>query len=301
MIYKLKKDISLENLIKGMRLNYRLLGNKSQTIDNFCSIKYSNLNSISFIEDNDYEKYKNKKGFIILNDKKSFFKNQIISKEPRLLFCKIVNSFLKEELKEKNYPTKNFKDFHLKKNILKTIISENVFIGKNVSIGKNCYIGKNVVIYPGTKISDNVIIFDNTVLGIYGLGYIKGTLMPHLGNLIIKNNVKIGANCTIVRGTLDNTVIGESVKIGNNVNISHNVKISKNSIIASSSVVAGGVEIKSDCQISGGVSIKNNIIIGKKSKIGIGAVVIKDVNDKDSQSTYFGNPARKTILLKKLF
>ena len=297
MIYRLKKNIFIKDLIKSISLNIIYYGNKKKLINNFCSIKYSNLNSLSFIENDNFKQYKKTQGIVISEKKNFFFKNQIITKNPRLLFCKIVNLFLKNELENKNYPIKNFRDHYLKKKIKNTKISESAFIGEKVSIGKNCYIGKNVVIYPGTIIGNNVVILDNTVLGIYGLGYTKNILMPHIGNLIIKDNVKLGSNCTLVRGTLENTIIGKSVKIGNNVNIGHNVKILDKTLIASLSIIAGGVKIESNCQLASATSVKNNIIIGKNSKIGIGSVVIKNVK---KNSMIFGNPGKKIILLHKL-
>ena len=153
------------------------------------------------------------------------------------------------------------------------------------------------MIYPGTKIADNVVVMDNTVLGIYGLGYVNGILMPHIGNLIIKKNVKLGSNCTLVRGTLENTIIGEAVKIGNNVNIGHNVKILSNTYVSSSTVIAGGAKVESNCQLAAGVSIKNNLVIARNSKIGIGSVVVKNVK---KNSTIFGNPGKTIFLLGKL-
>jgi len=294
MIFKLNKNILIQDLKK--KFKFKFYGNKKKIINNFCSIKYSNLNSISFLENNNIDKYKKIRGIVISKYKSSFFKNQIISKEPRLLFCKIINFLLSNNLKKKTYPIKNFREKFIKLNIKNTKISENVFIGENVSIGKNCYIGRNVVIYPGTKVGNNVIILDNTTLGVHGLGYVKNLLMPHVGNLIIKDNVKLGSNCTVVRGTLENTIIGKFVKIGNNVNIGHNVVIKNNCLISSSTSIAGGSRIESHCQLALGVSIKNNITVGKESKIGIGSVVIKNV---PRNSLIFGNPAKKIILLEK--
>jgi len=297
MIFKLKKEISIKNLIKKISLNSIYYGNKKKLINNFCSIKYSNTRSLSFIENDNINQHKEIQGIVILKKKNSFIKNQIITKDPRLFFNKIVNFFFISELKEKNYPTKNFKDHYLKKNIKNTIISDNAFLGEKVTFGKNCYIGKNVVIYPGTRIGNNVVVLDNTVLGTFGMGYMKGTLTPHIGNLIIRDDVKIGSNCTVVRGTLENTIIGKSVKIGNNVNIGHNVKILDNTFISSSSVIAGGVKVEANCKLATGISVKNNVIIGKNSKIGIGTVVVKNVK---KNSMIFGNPGKKIILLEKI-
>ena len=97
------------------------------------------------------------------------------------------------------------------------------YIGKKVKIGKNCFIGKNVVVYPNCVLGKNVKILDNSVIGCLGLGYLRNKmLMPHLGSVIIEDNVSVGANCTIVRGTLENTKIKKNVKIANNVNVGHN-------------------------------------------------------------------------------
>jgi UDP-3-O-[3-hydroxymyristoyl] glucosamine N-acyltransferase len=297
MNFKLKKSISIKNLIENKKINLKFFGDKKRIIDNISSIKFSNSNSISFIESDKIDNHKKIKGVVILKKKNSFFKNQIIHKNPRLLFCKIINLFFSNELNKKNYPIKNFRDKFIKKNIKGTIISENVFIGESVSIGKNCYIGRNVVIYPGTKIGNNVVILDNTILGLYGLGYVKNNLQPHLGNLIIRDDVKLGSNCSIVRGTLENTIIGKSVKIGNNVNIGHNVIVKNNCLISSSTSIAGGSKIKSYCELALGTYIKNNITIGNHSKICIGAVVTKNIK---SNSMIFGNPGKNIILLKKI-
>ena len=297
MIFKLKKTIIIKNLIKKISLNSKYYGNKNIMIKNFCSIMSTNTNSLSFLENDNLKKPEKIKGIVILKNKNPFIKNQIITKNTRLFFIKAINLLFSSELKKKNYPNKNFRDHFIKKKIYNTVISENVFLGENVVIGKNCYIGRNVVIYPGTKIADNVVVMDNTVLGIYGLGYVNGILMPHIGNLIIKKNVKLGSNCTLVRGTLENTIIGEAVKIGNNVNIGHNVKILSNTYVSSSTVIAGGAKVESNCQLAAGVSIKNNLVIARNSKIGIGSVVVKNVK---KNSTIFGNPGKTIFLLGKL-
>lgn len=294
MLYRLKKKIQINDLLKNFKQNLKFYGNKKFTINNFCSINYSNSSSLSFIEEDNF--FKKKRGIIISKKRTPFFDNQIVAKNPRLLFTKIINIILKDELEKTYYPINNFRNLHLKKN-KKLKLSNNVFIGENVSIGKNCYIGNNVVIYPGTKIGNNVIILDNTVIGVYGLGYTDGLLMPHIGNVMIQDNVKLGANCTIVRGTLENTKIEKSVKVGNNVNIGHNVLIKNNSYISSACVIAGGTKIGSKCKLATKVSIKNNILIRNNCKIGIGSVVIKNTN---KNSMIFGNPAKEIVLLKKI-
>ena len=135
---------------------------------------------------------------------------------------------------------------------------------------------ENVVVYPNCVLGKNVKILDNSVIGCLGLGYLRNKmLMPHLGSVIIEDNVSVGANCTIVRGTLENTKIKKNVKIANNVNVGHNVIIKENSLISSSVSIAGGAIIQQNTKIGLGAKIKNNINIGKNSQIGIGSVVVK--------------------------
>ena len=93
MIFKIKKRLLIKNLIENKKLNFKFFGDKEKRIDNLCSIKYSNLTSISFIENDKIEKYTKKRGVVILKKKNSSFKNQIICKNPRLLFCKIISLF----------------------------------------------------------------------------------------------------------------------------------------------------------------------------------------------------------------
>jgi UDP-3-O-[3-hydroxymyristoyl] glucosamine N-acyltransferase len=299
MIYKFNKDIIVSNIAKKIKLKFNYFGDKKKTINNLCSIKYSNSKSLTFIENENYEQYikKKKTGVVILKKKNSYLKNQIICNNPKLFFCKMINLLLPKKLDRSSFLKKNFRSALLSSMPRNTTISDSVFIGNNVSIGKNCYIGNNVVIYPGTRIGNNVVILDNTVLGIDGLGYIKNSLMPHIGLLVIKDNVSLGSNCTVVKGTLENTIIEKFVKIGNNVNIGHNVLIQSNTKISSSSSIAGGTIIEPFCEIALGVSIKNNITIGKKSKIGIGSVVIKNVK---KNSMIFGNPGKDIIILNKI-
>ena len=115
MLFKLKNKIVIEKLIKKLKLSCKLYVDKNHIVNNLSSIKYSNSNSLSFIEDNDANKYKYKKGVIISSKIYPFFKNQIITKNPRFLFCKIVDLFFSKQLQAKNYPLKNFREFYLKK------------------------------------------------------------------------------------------------------------------------------------------------------------------------------------------
>ena len=144
----------------------------------------------------------------------------------------------------------------------------------------------------------NVIIGENCSIGNDGFQYIEnpeGRLVkfPHFGNVIIEDDVEIGNNTCIDRGALSNTIIRKGVKIDNLVHIAHNVDIGENTMVVAQSMVAGSVKIGKNCWISPSSCIKNKIIIGDNVLIGMGAVVIRDV---ESNSVMIGNPAK---LLRK--
>lgn len=146
--------------------------------------------------------------------------------------------------------------------------------GKNVQIGDNCSIGND------------------------GFQYIKdvdGGLIkfPHFGNVILEDDVEIANNTCIDRGALSNTIIRKGVKIDNLVHIAHNVEIGENTQVIALSMIAGSVKIGKDCWISPSSCIKNQLTIGDNVLIGMGAVVISDV---ESDSVMVGNPAK---LLRK--
>ena len=146
--------------------------------------------------------------------------------------------------------------------------------GKNVQIGDNCSIGND------------------------GFQYIKdvdGSLIkfPHFGNVILEDDVEIANNTCIDRGALSNTIIRRGVKIDNLVHIAHNVEIGENTQVIALSMIEGSVKIGKNCWISPSSCIKNKIMIGDNVIIGMGAVVIKDV---ESNSVMIGNPAK---LLRK--
>ena len=174
------------------------------------------------------------------------------------------------------------------------IIKENVFIGKDSIVSSNTTIDENVHIYSNVTISNNChisncVIQKNTtiqsgvVIGTPGFSFAieneDSNIMNHLGKVIIGKNVRIGANSTIVRGSLLDTVISDNVKIDNLVHISHNVKIGKGSIIAAQSGIAGSTSIGENVIMGGQVGISGHLIIGNNVKIAAKSGVIKNIED----------------------
>lgn len=157
------------------------------------------------------------------------------------------------------------------------VIGNNVHIGKNVAIHAGCTIGDNshigdngllwaqVTVYHAVKIGQNVIIHSGTVIGSDGFGFAfnQGSWLkiPQIGSVIIGDDVEIGANTTIDRGALGDTIIEKGVKLDNQIQIGHNVRIGAYTIIAGCTAVAGSVTIGKYCRIGGSVSIAGHLTI----------------------------------------
>ena len=136
---------------------------------------------------------------------------------------------------------------------------------------------------------------ESVVIGGSGFGFVKdedGTWLeiPHVGGVVIGNNVRIGSNCCIDRGTIEDTVIGDGTKIDNLVHIAHNCKIGKNCIICAGVTFCGSVTVEDDVWLAPGTLIKEGVTIGKGAKTGLGAVVVKDVT---AGALVYGNPAKE--------
>jgi UDP-3-O-[3-hydroxymyristoyl] glucosamine N-acyltransferase len=175
-----------------------------------------------------------------------------------------------------------------------TTIFPQVFIGKNVSIGKNTLIYAGVKIYHDCMIGDNVVIHANVVIGSDGFGFAQqhdGTYLkiPQLGNVIIENNVEIGANSTIDRASMGSTLLKEGVKLDNLVQIAHNVTIGKNTVLASQSGVAGSSKVGDNCQIGGQVGIIGHLTVSNRTFIQGQSGVVSNI--KEENTKWYGTPA----------
>ena len=176
-------------------------------------------------------------------------------------------------------------------------IGHNVIIEKNVKIGDNCQIKHNSILHENSIVGNNVKIGCNCTIGGLGFGYElneKGEyeFIPHIGNVIIEDNVEIGNNTCIDKAVLGSTKIMRNVKIDNLVHIAHGAKIGENSLIIANSVIAGSSTIGKNVWVAPSANIKNNLTIGDNSIIGIGAVVLKNVSNN---VTIIGNPGRELI------
>ena len=176
-----------------------------------------------------------------------------------------------------------------------TMIQPNTFVGHHVHIGKNCVIHSNVAIYDHTIIGDNVIIHAGTVLGADAFYYKKRPegfdQLISGGRVVIKDNVGIGALCTIDKGVTGDTTIGEGTKIDNQVHVGHDTIIGKKCLIASQTGIAGCVVIEDEVTIWGQVGTTSGITIGAKAVILGQTGVTKSV---EGGKTYFGTPIEES-------
>ena len=217
----------------------------------------------------------------------------IIVEDPRKAFAKIMSAF--------------FQEIETRQIAKSALIADDVKIGKNVSIGHNtiiensCEIGDNVtigsnnVIKRKTVIKSNVRIGSNNTIGDIGFGFEKNIngqyeRIQHMGNVFIADYVEISNNVCIDRAVLGSTIIGENSKIDNLVHIAHGVKIGKNTLIIANTMIAGSSVIGDNVWIAPSSSILNKILINDNSVIGMGAVVLKDV---EKNSIIAGNPGRE--------
>jgi UDP-3-O-[3-hydroxymyristoyl] glucosamine N-acyltransferase len=175
-----------------------------------------------------------------------------------------------------------------------TVIQPGVFIGNSVKIGSNCIIHSNVSIYDNVEIGNNVIIHSNAVIGADAFYYqrtAEGNIkMYSCGTVIIKDNVEIGACCTIDRGVSAETIIGEGSKLDNHVHVGHDTIIGKNCLFAAQVGISGVVTIGDNVILWGQVGVQKDLTIGD------GAVVLGQsgiAKSLEGNKVYFGSPTRE--------
>ena len=183
-----------------------------------------------------------------------------------------------------------------------TIIGSNTIVEHDVKIGKNCIIGSGVIL-KNVMIGDRVILQDNCKIGQKGFGFIpnkkKNIKFPHIGKVLIEDDVEIASGCTIDRGSVDDTRIGSNTYIDNQVHIAHNVKIGSNCMIAGQVGFAGSSKIGNDVSIGGQAGVSGHLEIGNNVKIGGGSGVVKDVEDNQVVMGYPAIPLKDFLKNQK--
>jgi UDP-3-O-[3-hydroxymyristoyl] glucosamine N-acyltransferase len=187
------------------------------------------------------------------------------------------------------------------------VLGRGVQLGHNVRIGAGCVLGDGVAVgddtqlypgvtlYAGTALGKRVIVHAGAVIGSDGFGYIPGKSgeahrkIPHVGRCLIGDDIEIGANTCIDRGSVDDTVIGSGTKIDNLVHIAHNVRIGARCLIMAQAGIAGSVQVEDDVIIAGQAGISDHLTIGLGARLLVQSGTIADV---PAGATMFGYPAR---------
>jgi UDP-3-O-[3-hydroxymyristoyl] glucosamine N-acyltransferase len=175
----------------------------------------------------------------------------------------------------------------------RVVLGAGVVIGSGVSLGDDVIIGPNSCLANCT-VGSRVAIGCNCTIGLPGFGYEKDRSgqyyrFPHIGQVVIEDDVEIGSNTCIDRGAIGDTVIGQGSKIDNLVHIAHNVVVGRNVLIIANSMVAGSTTIEDDVWLAPSSAMMNQIRVGRGDIVGLGAVVLKDV---PPGAVVAGNPAR---------
>lgn len=283
-------------------ISYSILGNRVNSFDNAKSIKESNNNSITFckkyLTDGQELIEKTSASVIICGDDLTINEHLLANKlfviveDPRLIFTRIISALFKKKPDYKIHPTAFIEDSA--KIHSEVYIGPFTYIGDRVTIGRGSIIYGNIYIYPNVQVGENVIINSGVVIGADGFGYHRNNdgvweKFPHIGNVIIEDDVEIGANSCIDRGTLGPTWIKKGVKLDNLVYVGHNAVIGEHTGIAGNTTIGGSI-IGKYCWIAPGCTIKEKITIGDNSFIGMASAVVADVKEG---SFVLGVPARK--------
>ncbi|GAB3518895.1 UDP-3-O-(3-hydroxymyristoyl)glucosamine N-acyltransferase [Emticicia fontis] len=295
-------------------LNGEVRGDDSLTVNKLAKIEQGNTGDISFLANQKYESfiYTTKASAVIVGKdfvpKKDITASLILVEDPYLSFTRLLEEYQK---------ILNFSKTGVEQPVFVgqgSEIGEGAYQGAFSYVGKNTRIGKNVKIYPQVHIGDNVVIGDNTliyagvkiysntvignncvfhagaVIGSDGFGFAPqedGTYktIPQLGNVLIEDNVSIGANTTIDCATMGSTIIRQGVKIDNLVQIAHNVEIGKNTVIAAQTGIAGSSTIGENCVLAGQVGMVGHVSIANGTKVGAKAGIRKTIKKENTSIT----------------
>lgn len=285
MGYKLRKPIQLSKLASELALQWRGIDvliegvaslNHVATSDlTFCNVLPEKINGGVFItSDDSAHTATNSNGLIIVEN-------------PRLEFIKAL-SFLNIKI--------GFSSWELPADIHPTAtIGQNVVIEKGCVVGPNTTIEHNVVLHAGTRVGEGSRIRSCSSVGGDGFGFERledGTPLrfPHLGGVVIGDNVEIGALNSVARGTLSDTIIEDGVKTDNLVHIAHNCQIGAGCLITACAELSGGVHLGENVWVGPNSSFMQKLVIGAGAVVGLGAVVTKNVEEN---TVVAGSPAKK--------
>lgn len=296
----LSKNYSLDDILVFIQCDYTVLGDKNVSFNKICSFFQPKEGALTFIErkyiSHQNDIYTQCANLIICDRAFTISEERLANKclitvnNPKLVFSRILKNITNNATDRRVHPNAVIdKSVKLGKNIH---IGPNTIIEKNCTIGNNTIIRGNCYLFEGVEIGKNVIINPGSMIGKEGFGYIQDEQQqyinfPHIGTVVIEDDVEIGCNAAIDRGALSTTRIGNGTKIDDLVHIAHNVQVGSHSLIASHCTVSGSAEIGDYVYIGPGVTIRDGITVEDYSKITMGSSVVKNVVKKTTVSGYF--------------
>ncbi|HEX37737.1 MAG TPA: UDP-3-O-(3-hydroxymyristoyl)glucosamine N-acyltransferase [Candidatus Cloacimonetes bacterium] len=322
---KFPVDLSLQQIAEIA--NGELILSHECSCNAVASLEEADEHSVAFFQDPKLENVfqSSRAGVIIISKKNDIQslpqRNYILCEMPYVSFLRIIAFFQRQIHK----PVKG-KDIHptaiihenvtlpdnirISANVVvhqnvnigdRTVLDENVVINKDVKVGKNCHFYPNVIVYNDVIIGNDVNLHAGVVVGSDGFGYLwdggKHQKIPQVGGVIIEDDVEIGANVTIDRGALGDTIIRKGAKIDNLVQIAHNVDVGEYTILCSQVGIAGSSKIGKNCILAGQVGVADHVKVGKNVKIGAQSGVPNDIPDN---KIVLGYPAMDVGLQRKI-
>ncbi len=186
----------------------------------------------------------------------------------------------------------------------RTHLAGGVFLGERVEVGQDCVFHPRVAVYAGAKIGNRVILHAGVVIGSDGFGYVfaegRHVKFPQLGQVILEDDVEIGSNSTVDRGSLGTTVIGQGTKIDNLVQVAHNVRIGRHCVIAAQTGISGSCTIGDYVVMGGQVGMGDHAHVEDQAVLGGGAGILPGKIVRKGE-TIWGRPGRPLAEFKRLY
>jgi len=210
----------------------------------------------------------------------------VVTGNARLLFCQLLNFLIEKDRKRDG----GLGASHVHETAVigrGTSIGNGCTVGENVRIGRNCTIHHHVTIFRDVEIGNDVVIDPGVAIGCEGFSFERdenGSMVrfPHMGTVVIEDDVEIGANCVIDRGTFGETRIRRGVKIDNLVHVAHNVDIGENTLVIANAMIGGGTKVGANSWIGPSASLLDRIDIGADAFVGMGVSVVKDLAEGET-------------------
>lgn len=317
----------------ALMLNGTVEGNPQVSVNHLAKIEEATTSSLSFLANPKYEQYLYSTGasVVIINN------NQLLTAPSKATLIRVENAYSAFSVLLKKYNNIKLNKTGIEQPCFihptaqigqNAYIAAFAYIGPNVKIGNNCkiypnayiaddvIIGNNVTLFAGVKvyfnciIGNNVIIHSGTVIGGDGFGFApaaNGTYnkISQIGNVIIEDDVEIGANTTVDRATMGSTIIHKGVKLDNLIQIAHNVEIGANTVVAAQTGISGSAKVGENCIIGGQAGIVGHISIAKGSQIQAKAGIGRSITNEGKKwagapAVLYSDNMRSVIVLNRL-